>query len=128
MQQRPRQRQSSNQKPVQPVEKKPEKTATEWVPIYERLEQNTTSSELAPTPDQLAALFERTPVYTNEAAGVDYEDPTRSQYAGLDDRKKRFEPFDKKQGAKNVYTQLLNNRQGARQAFVLSEIFKRKYE
>ncbi len=125
---RPSQRQPVAQTPPKPVEKSPAKTGTEWVPFYERQEQHTPSYEQAPTADQLVSQFEKTPVYTNEASEVDYEDPAKAQYAGLDDHKRRFAAFDKRKAGKSALAQLLQNPQSARQAFVLSEIFRRKYE
>lgn len=71
---------------------------------------------------------EYVPVYDNKASLVDYEDPTKSAYEGLDDHKKRFVPFDIQETAPNVFAQLLKDPQSARTAFIMGEIFKRKYE
>jgi hypothetical protein len=94
---------------------------------YEQLEQSDTSYEQAPSADDLAPGLERVPRYTNEAGEVDYEDPKRAAYAGLDTRKPRFEPFEPEKQKVSPYARLLRNAQTAREAFILSEIFKRKY-
>jgi uncharacterized FlaG/YvyC family protein len=69
------------------------------------------------------------PVYRNEANEVDYEDPQRSTYAGLDDQKKRFAAFDIAAAPtkSTKYARLLRDPQNIKTAFILSEIFKRKY-
>jgi hypothetical protein len=95
---------------------------------YEQLEQSDTSYEQAPSADQLAPGLERVPYYANEAAGeVDYEDPKRAAYGGLDSRKPRFEPFEPERQRVSPYARLLRNPQSAREAFILTEIFRRKY-
>ncbi len=94
---------------------------------YEQLEQSDTSYEQAPSADDLAPGLERVPRYTNEAGEVDYEDPKRAAYAGLDTRKPRFEPFEPEKQKVSPYARLLRNAQTAREAFILTEIFKRKY-
>jgi hypothetical protein len=68
-------------------------------------------------------------VYKNEANEVDYEDPKKANYAGLDDHKKRFAPFDKKAPITkaDTYARLLKDPQSIKTAFILSEILKRKY-
>jgi hypothetical protein len=115
----------------QPVSPDPFTTAQRHVferrPRYEQLEQSDVSYEQEPTADQLAPPVERVPRYVNEAERVNYEDPKRSAYAGLDTRKPPFEPFEQEQKKVNRYARLLSNPQSARDAFVLSEIFKRKY-
>ncbi|MBD0254302.1 MAG: hypothetical protein ICV83_01180 [Cytophagales bacterium] len=94
---------------------------------YEQLEQSEVSYEQAPSADELAPRLERVPQYTNEAGEVDYEDPKRAAYAGLDSRKPRFEPFETERKRVSPYAQLLRNPQSAREAFILTEIFRRKY-
>jgi uncharacterized FlaG/YvyC family protein len=71
---------------------------------------------------------EYVPVYDNKANLVDYEDPTKSAYEGLDDHRKRFVAFDIQETSPNVFAQLLKDPQSARTAFIMTEIFKRKYE
>jgi hypothetical protein len=93
---------------------------------YEQLEQSDVSYEQAPSADELAPRLERVPRYTNEASGVDYEDPKRAAYAGLDTAKPRLETVQEKQKV-NPYARLLRNAQAAREAFILTEIFRRKY-
>ncbi len=94
---------------------------------YEQLEQSDVSYEQAPSADELAPRLERVPRYTNEAGDVDYEDPKRAAYAGLDSRQPRFEPFETERKRLNPYARLLRNPQSAREAFILTEIFRRKY-
>ncbi len=94
---------------------------------YEQLERADTSYEQAPSADELAPGLERVPRYTNEAGEVDYEDPKRAAYAGLDTSKPRLETVEQEKKKANPYAQLLRNSQAAREAFILSEIFKRKY-
>jgi hypothetical protein len=94
---------------------------------YEQLEQSDVSYEQAPSADELAPRLERVPQYTNEAGDVDYEDPKRAAYAGLDSRKPRLEPFEPERKRVNPYARLLRNPQSAREAFILTEIFRRKY-
>ena len=94
---------------------------------YEQLEQSDVSYEQTPSADELAPRLERVPQYTNEAGEVDYEDPKRAAYAGLDNRKPRFEPFETERKRLNPYARLLRNPQSAREAFILTEIFRRKY-
>jgi hypothetical protein len=96
-------------------------------PSYEQLEQSDVSYEQEPSADQLAPRLERVPRYVNEGEAVNYEDPKRSAYAGLDTRKPRFEPFEQEQKKVNRYAKLLSNPQSAREAFILTEIFRRKY-
>jgi hypothetical protein len=84
------------------------------------------SYEQIPTADQQTGR-EYVPVYTNEASGVDYEDPEKAQYKGLDDQRKRFTPFEQGAKPKNAIGQLLRNPSNAKTAFILSEIFNRKY-
>jgi hypothetical protein len=67
------------------------------------------------------------PVYENKASRVDYEDPKKANYEGLDDRQKRFTPFNIPAATPNLYAQLLKDPQGVRTAFIMSEILKRKY-
>jgi hypothetical protein len=94
---------------------------------YEQLEQSDVSYEQAPSADELAPRLERVPRYANEAGEVDYEDPKRAAYAGLDSRKPRFEPFETERQRVSPYARLLRNPQSAREAFILTEIFRRKY-
>jgi hypothetical protein len=94
---------------------------------YEQLEQSDASYEQTPSADELAPRLERVPRYTNEAGEVDYEDPKRAAYAGLDSRKPRFEPFETERQRVSPYARLLRNPQSAREAFILTEIFRRKY-
>lgn len=71
---------------------------------------------------------EYVPVYENKASLVDYEDPTKADYEGLNDRtKNRFSAFDLKKKTPNMYAQLFKNPETARTAFIMGEIFKRKY-
>jgi hypothetical protein len=94
---------------------------------YEQLEQSDVSYEQAPSADELAPRLERVPRYANEAGEVDYEDPKRAAYAGLDSRKPRCEPFEPERKRVSPYARLLRNPQSAREAFILTEIFRRKY-
>lgn len=72
---------------------------------------------------------EYVPVYENTASQIDYEDPTKSGYAGLNDStKNRFAAFDIKKKSPNVYAQLFKNPETARTAFIMGELFKRKYD
>jgi len=96
-------------------------------PWYEKLEQADFSYEQEPSADELAPRLERVPRYVNEAEAVDYEDPKRVAYAGLDSRKPRFEPFEKEPRTVSRYARLLRNPQSAREAFILTEILRRKY-
>jgi hypothetical protein len=96
-------------------------------PSYEQLENAEKSYEYKSSTGLTVPRLERTPLYRNEAELVNYEDPLKSNYAGLDKRQPRFEQFDKEQKKTNMYAQLLRNRDSARQAFIFSEIFKRKY-
>jgi hypothetical protein len=74
-----------------------------------------------------ASYDQEIPQYYNEANEVDYEIPERATYKGLDDAThSRFKEFEKTQETVNPYTELLQNSQSVRDAFVLSEIFKRK--
>jgi hypothetical protein len=69
------------------------------------------------------------PTYENKASLVDYEDPTKSEYEGLNDSSKnRFAAFDIRKKSPNMYAQLFKNPETARTAFIMGEIFKRKYE
>jgi hypothetical protein len=69
------------------------------------------------------------PSYETREGRVNYEDPEKASYEGLDDHKKRFAPFDEKVTASKStnYARMLKDPQSARTAFVLGEIFKRKY-
>jgi hypothetical protein len=96
-------------------------------PSYEQLEQSDVSYEQAPSADELAPSLERVPRYTNEAAEVDYEDPKRAAYAGLDTVRPRLETVEQEKKKVNPYARLLRNSQAAREAFILTEIFRRKY-
>ncbi len=117
----PRTRQSSEQKrreipsqKAKPITYKP--TTTESVESYERD---------SPYEQKLSTEF--VPTYTNEAADVDYEDPSKASYQGLDDRKKRFQPFEQRKDAEHSYATWLRSPGSAKTAFVLSEILKKKY-
>ncbi|QHT66466.1 hypothetical protein GXP67_07255 [Rhodocytophaga rosea] len=72
---------------------------------------------------------EYVPTYENKASLVDYEDPTKSEYEGLNDSSKnRFAAFDIRKVTPNMYAQLFKNPETARTAFIMGEIFKRKYD
>jgi|GEM_PF-3134232 len=94
---------------------------------YEQLERTDVSYEQAPSADELAPRIERVPRYPNEASGVNYEDPKRAAYAGPDSRKPRLEPVEQEKKKVNPYARLLRNSQAAREAFIMTEIFRRKY-
>lgn len=96
-------------------------------PSYEQLENADNSYEHTSATGLTVPRLERTPLYRNEADLVNYEDPLKANYAGLDNRQPRFEQFGKEQKKTNAYAQLLRNPDSARQAFIFSEIFKRKF-
>ncbi len=96
-------------------------------PSYEQLENADTSYEHTSATGLTVPRLARTPLYRNEADLVNYEDPLKANYAGLDKRQPRFEQFNKEQKKTNAYAQLLRNPDSARQAFIFSEIFKRKF-
>jgi hypothetical protein len=53
---------------------------------------------------------EYVPTYENTASQVDYEDPTKSSYEGLNDSSKnRFTAFDIRKKSPNMYAQLFKN-------------------
>ncbi len=100
----------------------------------QRPEQQNRSLEgpsLEQTPDERSmetvGYDDNIPQYKNEAADVDYEIPEKATYKGLNDPSKdRFKEFDLKLEKTNRYAALLKNPDTLRDAFVLSEILRRK--
>lgn len=113
------------------TEKAAKERQKDAAPIRQKLDRaKSQTDEQAPFSYEREASDEEAnlPRYENQAGQVDYEDPKRNQYAGLDDHQKRFAAFDLRADSPSAYADLINNPQGARNAFILSEIFKRKYE
>ena len=70
------------------------------------------------------------PSYETKAGKINYEDPSKAIYEGLDDHKKRFAPFDIEVRPTKVinYACLLKDPKSIQTAFILGEILKRKFE
>ncbi|MDO1447477.1 hypothetical protein Q0590_14510 [Rhodocytophaga aerolata] len=132
-------KQTTKQATAETARKKAEQTLDKTrKKVSQKLEraQDKTRKQLEQTDREKPFSYEQisqeeyVPVYRNEANDVDYEDPQRSTYAGLDDQKKRFAAFDMAAPSSKttIYARLLRDPQNVKTAFILSEIFKRKYQ